>query len=101
MTDGAGSYGSNERCRVIALRPFYVYTEQYDVENKHDYLTVNGTQYTSYSGPNGVKMGMGAALQWYSDSSDNGAGWKVCAEDKIKTGRYIPHSPHAEDTSHP
>ena len=85
MTDGAGEYGTRETCRVVALRPFYVYTTQYDVERTssgraYDFLTVNGAEY-KYSPPNGVKMGKGAALQWYSDGSGSGAGWKVCAEE--------------------
>ena len=87
MTDGSGNYGSREKCRVIARRPFFVYTKQYDVERNSrnralDYLTVNGVQYKN-SPPNGVKMGKGAALQWYSDGSQVAAGWKVCAEDKM------------------
>ena len=101
MTDGAGAYGNNERCRVLALRPLFVHTMQYEVETRYDYLTVNGVQYT-YSGPDGVKMAKGAALVWYSDGSGNTAGWKVCADEKTTTtkptkkGRYIPHPPHAD-----
>merc|ERR1719201_1099838 len=81
VTDGAGNYGNSESCRVIALRPFYVYTKQYQVEKGWDYLTVNGKQYKSNSAPNGVKMGKGAALQWKSDSFGTNPGWKVCAQD--------------------
>ena len=104
VTDGAGSYGSRERCRVLALRPLIVHTVQYEVERKYDYLTVNGHQY-KYSRPDGVKMAKGAALQWYSDGSTQRAGWKVCAQDATTTtttttttkkGRYIPHSLHAD-----
>ena len=97
MTDGAGSYGDNERCRVLALRPLSVYTEEYSVEKKYDYLTVNGVQYKN-SGPERVKMVKGAALEWYSDSSGTKAGWKVCAQDTTtmatttKKGRYFPPS---------
>ena len=109
VTDGSGNYGSGEKCRVIARRPFFVYTKQYDVERgsggrAYDYLTVKGIQYEN-SPPNGVKMKSGAALDWYSDGSQAAAGWKVCAEDKMATpkptkkGRYIPRPPHAEDTS--
>ena len=91
MTDGSGNYGNKERCEVIARRPLVINTTQYDVEGGgYDYLTVNGYQY-KYSPPNGVAMRGGAALKWYSDKSGNGAGWKVCAEDKM--GRYIQH-PH-------
>ena len=87
MTDGSGNYGSGEKCTVFARRPLFVYTKQYDVERSssgraYDYLTVNGVQYKN-SPPNGVKMGKGAALQWYSDGSKVAAGWKVCAEDKM------------------
>ena len=88
MTDGAGSYGNGESCVVIAQRPFYLYTKEYDVERSssgraYDYLTVNGVQY-AYSPPNGVKMTNGADLVWGSDGSGIGQGWKVCAEDKLR-----------------
>ena len=98
MTDGTGNYGSYERCRVLALRPLSVYTEEYNVETGFDYLTVNGVKYGGTWGPSGVKMAKGAALQWYSDSSGNRAGWKVCAQDTMTTakptkkGRYFPPS---------
>ena len=89
VTDGAGNYGSRESCSVIALRQFYVYTMQYEVERGYDYLTVNGVQY-KYSAPNGVKMTQGAALEWRSDGSYFNKGWKVCAEDKMRSTTTTP-----------
>ena len=63
---------------MVALRPPSLYTWQYDVENKYDYLTVGGTQFKGDSGPNGVKMSKGDALLWKSDGSVVEEGWKVC-----------------------
>ena len=82
MTDGAGYYGNRESCRVIAQRQFYVYTMQYEVA-RYDYLTVNGVRY--YSGPHGVKMTQGAALEWSGNGSGIDKGWAVCAEDKMRS----------------
>ena len=78
------------------MRPLVVNTMQYEVEGCCDYVTVNGVQYRN-SPPNGVKMAKGAALEWYSDASDQLAGWKVCAhaQDTMTTtkptdeGRYM------------
>ena len=111
VTDGSGYYGASETCRVLALRPLFLYTKQYVVESKYDYLTVNGVQYkSSGSGPNGVKMSKGAALLWRSDGGTQRSGWKVCAQDTMATttttttkSKYIPHPPHADakqDTTH-
>ena len=57
---------------------------QYEVERGYDYLTVNGYRYR-YSVPNEVKMTQGAALEWRSDGSRTYNGWKVCAEDKMRS----------------
>ena len=60
------------------MRPLSLYTWQYDVERKYDYLTVGATQFKSGSGPNGVKLGKGDALLWKSDGGEVYEGWKVC-----------------------
>ena len=99
VTDGSGYYGAKETCRVLALRPLVVYTKQYVVESKYDYLTVNGVQYkSSGSGPNGVKMSKGAALLWRSDEDTQSSGWKVCAQDTMTT-TGISHTLHTQTLS--
>ena len=74
MTDGEGQYGSDENCRVVALRPLVVSTTQYAVEMGFDFLTVGSTEFKGGSGPEGVKLDTGAALVWFSDASGTDEG---------------------------
>ena len=78
MTDGKGKYGNKEACKVVAGRPLSLYTWQYEVEKRYDYLTVGSTQFKAGSGPNGVKMSKGDEMLWKSDGSSVKEGWKVC-----------------------
>ena len=86
VTDGAGKYGNKESCRVVALRPFFLVSIQYDVEKGYDYLTVGNIQFKNGYGPWGQKMNKGAALVWKSDGSGVREGWKVCATEPTSTG---------------
>ena len=57
VTDGAGKYGNNERCEVLALRPLELKTTQYAVESNYDFIAVAGVQYKkNCEGPNGLSI---------------------------------------------
>ena len=80
VSDGDGNYRSYGHCQVQALRSLIMTTEQYDVEDNHDFVTVKGVQYkTAYSGPDQVTMEPGDTWTWESDSSDERSGFKICA----------------------
>ena len=85
VTDGPGNYGNNERCAVKALRPLFLTAVQYDVEQTHDYVTVNMIPYPG-SGPQAVRMNEGARWVWESDSFITDLGFKFCAE---AAGTYV------------
>ena len=78
MTDGEGAYGTNEECRVKALRALVLTTPQYAVENGFDFIRVGETSFQGESGPRGMKVDPGTELVWSSDASQVGEGFKVC-----------------------
>jgi hypothetical protein len=53
----------------------------YDVEQNHDYLTVNGFDYTTTTSPEGVIVDVGQDVLWRSDGSVVANGWEMCATD--------------------
>jgi hypothetical protein len=71
VTDGSGSYGNDEMCTFVARSAFLIAMSQYDVEDRHDYLQVDGTAYYggSYTrGPSddGVSRGGGFNFPYYA-----------------------------------
>ena len=65
ITDGFGNYQNNAHCEVEVLRILKLTTEQYDVEEDYDFVTVKGVKYTTaYSGPNQVTMQSGEKWTW-------------------------------------
>ena len=46
VTDGSGSYHSNEQCIFAATVDMYVSATQYVVESGFDYVTIGGKAYT-------------------------------------------------------
>ena len=93
VTDGAGNYGTNERCIATALRPLTLSTTQWSIKFG-DRLDVNVEvggitlpQSFTYagSGPSNVFMYAGSTIFWYSGTS-TGAGFTVC-------GTALPPAP--------
>ena len=81
VTDGVGNYGNNEYCEVEALQTLKMTTEQYDVEEDYDFVTVKGIEYKrtgSSGGPNGVALQAGDKWTWESDWSTHKRGFKIC-----------------------
>ena len=81
VTDGHGDYGDNENCEVQAVQTLKMTTEQYDVEEDFDFVTVKGIEYRrtgSSGGPNHVTIQAGDKWTWKSDGSDQRSGFKIC-----------------------
>ena len=79
VSDGYGNYGNNEYCEVEALKPLIVTTEQYDIENGHDFVAVEGTVYKYRGrGPDNIFMQAGDKWRWKSDSGFQRSGFRIC-----------------------
>jgi hypothetical protein len=61
------------------MKNSHVRTEFFDIELFYDFVTFAGTRYDGCVGPD-VRACNGAELGWYSDESDGGHGWRICAE---------------------
>ena len=64
-----------------ALQPLIMITEQYDVEEKYDFVTVKGKEYKrtgSSRGPDHVIMQAGERWTWQSDHYGTRTGFKIC-----------------------
>ena len=82
VTDGPGDYGARERCEVEALVPLRLTAEQYDIEERFDYVTVEGEPGNSYKykGPKAKFMSAGEKWVWTSDGSVSRQGYKLCGD---------------------
>ena len=79
-TDGAGSYGNNNRCTFTANFPLYATATEYSVESNYDYLTIHGTRYHASTGaPLNIFMSVGETVGWYTDGSVVRGGFTLCA----------------------
>ena len=86
MTDGAGPYGPDEYCSVMALRPLTATATHYDVESGSDYLIVSGNEYRHTGiGPRELQLEQGAVMEWETDESVFKDGFKVCASIVVST----------------
>jgi hypothetical protein len=84
VTDGSGSYGNDEMCTFVARSAFLIAMSQYDVEDRHDYLQVDGTAYYggSYTrGPDGLYITSGTTVTWVTDRSVTNGGFEICSAD--------------------
>jgi len=72
------SYGSDERCTIAMIggASVPINVVRFDTEDVYDTLTVNEAKYGGSAGPVGV-IPMGN-IEWHSDYSVAGAGWKLC-----------------------
>ena len=69
FTDGAGSYGNNERCSISVLHDTTLSSTSFSTEPNFDYLTVGGTRFSGTSGPQGVAASAGDVISWYTDGT--------------------------------
>jgi len=75
-------YRNSEFCRISVGGDWtgkHIEVEQFKTEKNFDYLTVNGERYAGRRGPEGVMPT--TDLEWVSDDSKRGKGWKICAVD--------------------
>lgn len=87
LNQGAGSpwascwesghpYGSNEHCTIDEAAGHKIQVYKMDVENKYDYLKVNGHKYFTAGALQGVRAN--GPIEWSSDSIQVNHGWKIC-----------------------
>ena len=79
VTDGAGSYGSSERCTITALQPLYIKVTEFCTESTFDRLSTTMTSYSGESGPHRVYMSAGDTMTWTTDGSIQKSGFTICA----------------------
>lgn len=79
ITDGAGKYDINEHCTAVALVDMIVSAvKPFNLEPGYDFITINGTKYTSTKGPKNVLMKKDDKLFFDSDSYITREGFKIC-----------------------
>lgn len=71
-------YEANERCTITVKESSAVpiVVEHFQTERNYDKLEVDGVVYTGSQGPDGVTPK--AVVTWYSDSSVQDKGWRLC-----------------------
>ncbi|EOD07111.1 hypothetical protein EMIHUDRAFT_198407, partial [Emiliania huxleyi CCMP1516] len=84
------SYGRNEECTISGVPPYELETVAFDVEAGNgcpfDYLTVNGKKYCGTSGPPSGAVAEDGVIEWRSDRSVVGPGWKARpCEDQLRS----------------
>jgi len=67
-------YDDNQACTISSSGSWEVV--KFNTEHRYDILTVNGVEYSGENGPSGVIPS--GNIQWYSDYSEIGVGWKLC-----------------------
>ena len=89
VTDGAGDYGSNERCTVeVLFSGLLSSVGAFDTESiVYDYLNINGQWYGGYTGPIEVSVSAGSTFTWSSDGNRERAGWTLCLEGAYTSDR--------------
>jgi hypothetical protein len=73
-------YGSDQDCVVAVFNRanLHIKVITFDTEELYDTLTVNDVKYGGSQGPEGVAPT--GNIQWHSDYSIAGTGWKLCLE---------------------
>ena len=72
----SGEYANNEVCVIDVPAGSMLSVTHFETENGYDKLILNGNEYQGSTGPNGVALT--SAIRWYSDSSVQKSGWKLC-----------------------
>ena len=77
------AYGTGESCTIGVASPVEITVNAFETENCCDKLTVNGVQYSGYSGPPDGTILDGGNIIWYTDFSVTKPGFKICMEDPL------------------
>ena len=71
-------YGAQEHCSIEIEKSLAgpLNLTDFDTENNHDFLTVNGKAYSGSAGPQGIVPV--ESIVWRSDNSVSKRGWRLC-----------------------
>eukprot|EP00439_Symbiodinium_sp_Y106_P032464 s4410_g3.t2 len=71
-------YGAQEHCSIEIEKSLAgpLNVTDFDTENNHDFLTVNGKAYSGSAGPQGIVPV--ESIVWRSDNSVSKRGWRLC-----------------------
>ena len=78
VTSGIGVYGNNEACVIELQRSGRVSSTEFDTERCCDHVTINGTQFSGTTGPDGFAVTPSSTIRWSSDYSVSRTGWTIC-----------------------
>lgn len=79
VTDGIGPHDNNEYCTFQAAADLYAHATYFNTEATYDYISINGTRYSGFAGPQNVFMSKGDQMFWRADYSLSMGGFEVCA----------------------
>jgi len=73
-------YGNDQACSIEAINMINptITAQSFLTETAHDYMTVNGQQYSGTDGPR--KVVVSGPITWSSDYATAKSGWRVCKE---------------------
>ena len=74
------SYGNNEDCEITPFSKGVLSVVSFSTESYWDYMTIDGVTYDGTAGPDGLEVTRATSISWYSDSSVQYGGWKICLE---------------------
>ena len=91
------NYSDYESCTITASEAVTLSVAAFSVEAEtscgFDSLTVNGVQYCSTLGPDGVQVAAGATITFTSDDAITSTGFEICGAHSFK--------PHAQPQCYP
>ena len=97
VTDGAGKYGPNEACTVVAaFNLIATASGRFQMEGGNcnkDKITINGVRYCGRDGPNGVTMAAGDEMTWSSNDRKERVGFEICAISAMPSAPPLPPPP--------
>jgi len=83
VTDGAGKYGSNEACTIVAAVDLIANAEgKFVLEGGaclNDKLSIHGVHYCARDGPKGIAMAAGDEMAFSSNRKKHKKGFVICA----------------------
>lgn len=81
-------YGNDEQCVMSIYEgvPKFLEVLYFAVEEGHDFLTINGQQFSGHASEALWKIHtIDGQIMWATDGSQGGDGWKLCARDVAPT----------------
>jgi hypothetical protein len=84
------NYGDGDSCSITVLHGATLSVDYFLLETTYDYLTVDGTTYTSSTGPDGVTVTSGITITFTTDLSINYAGFAICGTATQSSPSQLP-----------